>query len=188
MRPTDKMKDDEKNIIQQILNGEIALYEYFLNTYGQQVFTLIVRIVSNQEDAEELTQDTFLKAFRHLESFKGNSSFSTWIYSIAYHTAISSARKKKYDTFAMDDTLLANLSDQQVDEALDDESEERIARLNAALKRLDIEERALIGLYYYEEKPMSEVALILGLTESNAKVKLHRTRKKIYVLMNKEEA
>lgn len=188
MRLTDKMKDDEKHIIQQILNGETALYEFFLNTYGQQVFTLIVRIVSNQEDAEELTQDTFLKAFRHLESFKGNSSFSTWIYSIAYHTAISSARKKKYDTFAMDDTLLANISDQQVDEALDDESEERIAKLNGTLKRLDMEERALIDLYYYEEKPLSEIALILGLTESNAKVKLYRTRKKIYVLMNKEEA
>ena len=68
------MKDDELHIIQHILKGETALYEYFLNTYGQQVFTLVVRVVSNQEDAEELTQDIFLKAFRHLSSFKGNSS------------------------------------------------------------------------------------------------------------------
>ena len=83
MRLTDKMKDDERHIIQRILRGETALYEHFLNTYGQQVFILVARIVSNQEDAEELTQDVFLKAFQHLSSFKGTSSFSTWIYSIA---------------------------------------------------------------------------------------------------------
>ena len=64
------------------------------NKYSQQVFILIIRIVENQEDAEELTQDTFLKAFEHLSSFKAESSFSTWIYRIAYNTAISATRKK----------------------------------------------------------------------------------------------
>lgn len=161
--------------------------EHFLNTYGQQVFILVARIVSNQEDAEELTQDVFLKAFQHLSSFKGTSSFSTWIYSIAYNTAISNARKKKFDTFVMDDTLLANISDTQVDEALNDEGEEQIAKLNRAMEQLDSEEQALISLFYYEEKTLNEVALILGLTESNAKVKLHRIRKKIYVLMKQEK-
>ena len=141
----------------------------------------------NQEDAEELTQDVFLKAFQHLSSFKGTSSFSTWIYSIAYNTAISSARKKKFDTFVMDDALLANISDTQVDEALNDEGEEQIAKLNRAMEQLDSEEQALISLFYYEEKTLNEVALILGLTESNAKVKLHRIRKKIYVLMKQEK-
>lgn len=134
------------------LEGETALYEHFLNTYGQQVFILVARIVSNQEDAEELTQDVFLKAFQHLSSFKGTSSFSTWIYSIAYNTAISNARKKKFDTFVMDDTLLANISDTQVDEALNDEGEEQIAKLNRAMEQLDSEEQALISLFYYEEK------------------------------------
>lgn len=187
MRLIDKMKDSDIHIIQRILNGETALYENFVNAYGQQVFTLIVRIVANQEDAEELTQDTFLKAFQHLSSFKGNSSFSTWIYSIAYNTAISYARKKKYDTFNMDDALLANISDQQVDEILNEEGEERILELNRAIEQLNSDERALITLFYHEEKPLNEVALILGLTESNAKVKLHRIRKKIYVLMKQEE-
>lgn len=181
------MKDDELHIIQRILKGETALYEYFLNTYGQQVFTLVVRVVSNQEDAEELTQDIFLKAFRHLSSFKGNSSFSTWIYSIAYNTAVSCARKKKFDTFVMDDALLAGISDTQVDEALNDEREEQIARLNRAIGQLNAEEWALINLFYYEGKALNEVALILGLTESNTKVKLHRIRKKIYVLMKQED-
>lgn len=64
------MEYDEAHIIQDVLEGKTSRYEYFLDKYGQQVFTLIVRIVASQEDAEELTQDTFLKAFRHLSSFK----------------------------------------------------------------------------------------------------------------------
>lgn len=181
------MKNDEAHIIHRILEGETSLYEYFLDKYSQQVFVLIVRIVENQEDAEELTQDTFLKAFEHLSSFKAESSFSTWIYRIAYNTAISATRKKKYDIFAMDDTLLANISDQQVDNALNDEDEEQIRKLNNAINKLDTDERALITLFYDEEKSISEAALILGLTESNAKVKLHRIRKKLYVLITQEE-
>lgn len=180
------MRNDEAHIIHRILEGETSLYEYFPDKYGQQVFILIVRIVENREDAEELTQDTFLKAFEHLSSFKAESSFSTWIYRIAYNTAISAARKKKYDVCAMDDAMLARLSDEQVDSALNDESEERIGKLNEALKKLDADERALITLFYEEEKPISEVAPILGLTESNAKVKLHRIRKKLYILITQE--
>ena len=156
------MEYDEAHIIQDVLEGKTSRYEYFLDKYGQQVFTLIVRIVASQEDAEELTQDTFLKAFRHLSSFKAESNFSTWIYRIAYNTAISAVRKKKYDLFDMDDTLLANISDEQI-------------------------ERAVITLFYMEDKPVSEIALILGMTESNTKVKLHRIRKKLYVLITNEK-
>ena len=169
------MEYDEAHIIQDVLEGKTSLYEYFLDKYGQQVFTLIVRIVASQEDAEELTQDTFLKAFRHLSSFKAESNFSTWIYRIAYNTAISAVRKKKYDLF------------EQIDDTLNDESEEQIAKLNKAMKKLDADERAVITLFYMEDKPVSEIALILGMTESNTKVKLHRIRKKLYVLITNEK-
>ena len=80
------MGNDETHIIHRILKGETSLYEYFLDKYSQQVFILIIRIVENQEDAEELTQDTFLKAFEHLSSFKAESSFSTWIYTALHIT------------------------------------------------------------------------------------------------------
>ena len=78
LRLIDKMENDETHIIHRMLKGETSLYEYFLDKYSQQVFILIIRIVENQEDAEELTQDTFLKAFEHLSSFKAESSFATW--------------------------------------------------------------------------------------------------------------
>ena len=87
----------------------------------------------------------------------------------------------------MDDTLLANISDEQIDDTLNDESEVQIAKLNKAMKKLDADERAVITLFYMEDKPVSEIALILGMTESNTKVKLHRIRKKLYVLITNEK-
>ena len=181
------MKKEEAHIIKEILSGKTEHYEYFLDCYGQQVFVLVDRIVSCQEDAEELTQDVFLKAFQQLSSFKAESSFSTWIYRIATNLAISAVRKKRNDVLRLDDSVFANLSDTQVDEALEDDSEEQMERLQQAMNQLEADERALITLYYLEEKPLAEVAFILGLTEGNAKVKLHRIRKKLYVLIKNQE-
>ena len=181
------MKKDEAHIIKEILHGNTALYEYFLDRYGQQVFVLVDRIVSCQEDAEELTQDVFLKAFQQLSSFKAESSFSTWIYRIATNVAISAVRKKKNDIIRLDESVFFNLSESQVDEALEDESEEQLQRLQRAMEKLEADERALITLYYMEEKPLSEVAFILGMTEGNAKVKLHRIRKKLYIFIKDQE-
>ena len=148
---------------------------------------LVDRIVSCQEDAEELAQDVFLKAFQQLSSFKAESSFSTWIYRIATNVAISAVRKKRNDVLRLDDSVFANLSDTQVDEALEDESEEQMERLQQAINQLEADERALITLYYLEEKPLVEVAFILGITEGNAKVKLHRIRKKLYIFIKDQE-
>lgn len=181
------MKKSETHIIQEILNGKTERYEYFLDRYSQQVFVLIDRIVSCQEDAEELTQDVFLKAFQQLSSFKAESSFSTWIYRIATNTALSAVRKKKDDVVRLDDSVFANLSDTQVDDALEDDSEEQLKHLQQAMEHLEADERALITLYYQEEKPLVEVAFILGLTEVNAKTKLYRLRKKLYVLIKSQE-
>lgn len=88
------MKTEEQHKIERILAGKTEEFAYFLDTYGQQVFTLIVRMTGSESDAEELTQDTFLKAFQHLSSFNGKSQFSTWIYRIAYNTALTALRKR----------------------------------------------------------------------------------------------
>ena len=182
-----QMKKDESHIIKEILNGKTEQYEYFLDRYGQQVFVLVDRIVSCPEDTEELTQDVFLKAFQQLSSFKAESSFSTWIYRIATNVAISAVRKRKEEAIRLDDSVFANLSDTQVDEALEDDSEEQLQRLQQAMEQLEADERALITLYYMEEKPLTEVAFIMGLTEANAKVKLHRIRKKLYIFIKNQE-
>ena len=181
------MKKEEAHIIKEILSGKTEHYEYFLDCYGQQVFVLVDRIVSCQEEAEELTQDVFIKAFQQLSSFKAESSFSTWIYRIATNTALSAIRKRKNEVIRLDDSVFANLSDTQVDGALEDDSEEQLQRLQRAMEQLEADERALITLYYMEEKSLAEVAFIVGLTEANVKVKLHRIRKKLYIFIKNQE-
>jgi len=147
-----------------------------------------VRVVRNREDAEELTQDVFMKVFRHLSSFKGDSSFSTWIYRIAYNTAISETRKRKQEFLAIEEAQISNVSEEEVADALGHlDNSEQVAQLEAALRLLPEDDRFIILLYYMQEKTVEEVAGITGLTVSNVKTKLHRIRKKLFVLLNKTE-
>ncbi|HJG78217.1 RNA polymerase sigma factor [Phocaeicola barnesiae] len=180
------MKTEEQHKIERILAGKTEEFAYFLDTYGQQVFTLIVRMTGSESDAEELTQDTFLKAFQHLSSFNGKSQFSTWIYRIAYNTALTALRKKNIELTA-DEKLWNTLSDTETDDLLDDTSENRIEKLREALDRLPADERALITFFYEEEKNISEIAVITGQTEGNVKVKLYRLRKKLAAWMQEED-
>lgn len=165
-------------------NRRVCLLPRYLWATG---FSLIVRMVNSEEDAEELTQDTLMKAFEHLSSFNGKSSFSTWIYRIAYNTALSFLRKKNVEQTVIDDNQWNRISDTQIDDALNNESEEQIEKLQQALTKLTAEERALVTLFYEEEHSIQELAQILNLNEGNIKVKLHRLRKKLYVLMQKED-
>jgi len=161
------------------------LFSYFLNRYSNSIYSLILRIVPTKEDAEELTQDTFLKAYRKLDTFKGDCSFSTWLFRIGYNTAISFVRRRKIIFPVIDENLLENIPDEAVETIFDqDDDESMLQRLEVAIEKLNAEEKALITLYYMEEKPVAELAIVLELTPENVKVKLFRVRKKLYVLMN----
>ena len=175
------MKNEELNIITRILSGKTDEFTYFLDTYGQQVYSLIVRIVRSEADAEELTQDTFMKCFENLSSFNAKSSFSTWLYRIAYNTAISFTRKKEPEVNVYDEKIWNTISDTEIDETMNDESEENINKLYKALTMLQPDERALITLFYEQEKTIQEIQQILNVKESFIKVKLHRIRKKLYI-------
>ena len=180
------MENNESNIISRILSGKTNEFSYFLDKYGQSVYTLIAHIVNSECDAEELTQDTFMKAFDKLSSFNGKSSFSTWIYRIAYNTAISFTRKRNIEVNVIDDSAWNLISDTEVDNALNDDTEENLEKLQKALSRLLPEERMLIALFYEEEKNIQEIQQITNISESNIKVKLHRIRKKLYIFMKEE--
>ncbi len=178
----------EQDLIQSILNGNTQAYSVLLKRYQRPIHALVRQIVTNREDAEELTQDVFIKAFRKLDSFKGGSSLSTWLYRIAWNTAVSATRKKRFIYPEFDESQFANLPDETVDEVLSKEDDEaQLQRLEKVLELLKPEEKALITLYYTESKPLAEIALILNLSAENAKVKLHRTRKKMVLLLNNEQ-
>jgi RNA polymerase sigma-70 factor (ECF subfamily) len=174
----------DTNCIKRVQAGETQYFAPLLERYGRPVYSLIVKVVGNREDAEELTQDVFLKAYRSLASFQGNSLFSTWLYRIAYNAAISATRKKKYEWPAIEDGTLEQIAEEDANDVLERENdEERMERLETAMKQLSPDDRALILLFYRQEKPIEEIAAITGLTVSNVKTRLHRIRKKLFVLM-----
>ena len=180
--------EHETQYIARILDGDTECFSAFLDRYSRPLYVLIVQIVGCSEDAEELVQDVFLKAFRCLGSYRGECRFSTWLYRIAYTTAVSATRKKKQEFLYIEENTINNVPDEKADDILyPTDDEERTARLIQAIDLLNVEEKALITLFYYEEKSIEEIGEVLKLSPGNVKVKLHRTRKKIYVLMNGKE-
>ena len=177
---------DELIYIKRILEGETKLFSYFLQRYSNSVFSMVVRIVQSREDAEELTQDTFLKVFKKLDTFKGDCSFSTWMFRIAYNTAVSFTRKKKITLPAIEDSMIDTVPDDALTGFFDeDENEKKLQELEKAIALLNAEEKALITLFYLEAKTVNELAVIFDLTIENVRVKLFRARKKLFVLMTK---
>ncbi|KIO47441.1 RNA polymerase sigma factor [Sanguibacteroides justesenii] len=171
------MEQIESLYIRRTLNGETAAFGQLVEQYSQRIFLLVLRIVRCREDAEELTQDVFLKAFRHLNTFKGDSSFSSWLYRIAFNTAISFVRKKKMEFVYSEEKFMDNLLDT-------DEEADLMEKLEKIIPLLPPEEVALLTLYYTDNRNIEEIALILSQTTSNIKVKLFRIRKKLYTLLN----
>ncbi|MDL2266193.1 RNA polymerase sigma factor [Parabacteroides sp. OttesenSCG-928-G21] len=174
--------------IQRVKAGETACFACLIDRYSQQVYALVRKIVVSHEDAQELTQDVFMKVFKNLSSFKGDSSFSTWIYRIAYNAAISETRKKKYEYLAIEEAQINNVTEDDLSEITGGGNKsEQVGRLEKALTMLPSEERALILLFYMQEKSIDEIADISGLSPSNVKTKLFRIRKKLFILLNQME-
>lgn len=171
--------------IERVKAGDESCFGCLLDKYSSRVFTLVYRIVGNREDAEELTQDVFLKAFRKLDSFKGDSSFSTWIYRIAYNASISQTRKHHPDCLSLEEELVAGSEEDLSAHLEETDAQEQIDMLEAALGALPADERAFILLFYKEEKSIEEIALITGFSAGNVKVKLHRIRKKLMEIIKK---
>lgn len=174
--------------IKRVLEGDTASFACLIDKYGKPIHGLILRVVGNKEDAEELAQDTFLKAFKSLPSFKGDCGFSTWIYRIAYNSAISHVRKRRQEFLAIEEDAMESVAEEEEEEMFgEDGPEERIRKLEEALTRIPPDERALILLFYWKGKSVEELTTITGLTASNIKVKLYRIRKKLAIFIKETD-
>ena len=181
-------KKDDLYFIEELKKGNSEAFKYLVERHKNMVFTIVSRIVRNKEDAEELAQDVFIKAYQSISKFKGKSKFSTWLYRIAYNISISHTRKKKYNTTEIDENLM---SDQEIFETYNEfvnyEESEKKEILNEALKNLNKDEELLITLYYLEELSIKEICTITNLTQSNIKIKLFRARNKLFTVLNEKK-
>ncbi|MCL2650040.1 MAG: sigma-70 family RNA polymerase sigma factor [Candidatus Azobacteroides sp.] len=171
--------------IDRIQSGDYRAFSAIVTHYRQMVFTLVIKIVGNREEAEDVTQEIFIKVFKSIDRFKKDSKFSTWLYRIAYNTTLSELRKRKFEFVSFEENP-KNLQEAELNDDIDNlNKEERIQYLELAIKKLSPDETLLISLFYLNNQSMEEISRIANLTVANVKVKLHRIRKKLAVEINK---
>ncbi len=172
---------NDNEIISQVLSGNYQAYAGLVNRYQNYVFTLTLRIVKNREDAEEVAQDVFIKAYKYLADFKGASKFSTWLYTIVNNTCISFIRKKKLVIHSLDNDKVFEMAD-NIDSGLNTnlvEQKSRRGMVNKAIALLNPDDAQIITLFYKAEQSLEETAQILGIEVNAAKVRLHRARARL---------
>jgi RNA polymerase sigma factor (sigma-70 family) len=167
--------------VQRVLAGNTAAFAVLVEKHSDMAFTIANKIVRSREDAEEIAQDAFVKAFQSLRSFKGDSKFSTWLYRIVYNAAISHTRRKKQDFTQLDERVVSDTTEDEIFENLDTLDGELQSKLvTEAINNLPADESAIVTLFYLEENTIEDISQITGLSVSNVKVKLFRIRKKLY--------
>ncbi len=168
------LKEREQEIIRQVQQGNTALFSELVDQYKDPAFSLCVRICGNRDDAADICQEAFIKAFRALSNFRGDAGFATWFYRIVYNSAISYLRAHKIKTIPLE-----NIRDIQGNEEQDDDEPTRklVRKIVSDLPETD---RSIVTLYYLMDHSISEISEVTGLSESNIKVRLHRCRIKMH--------
>ena len=177
----------DTEIIKRILQGEQNAFSLLLERYQNYVFTLILRFTENREDAEEIAQDVFVKAYRSMADFRGDSKFSTWLYTITRTTCISFLRKKKLDTISLDNEnnslQLENRESSFSADGIEQKSRHQI--LNRAISMLSPDDSQVLTLFYKGDQTLEEIGQIMRQAPNTIKVKLHRARQRLKEKMEK---
>jgi RNA polymerase sigma-70 factor (ECF subfamily) len=178
------MINNDQLYINQIIEGDANAFSVLVERYKDLVFTLTLRMLKNREEAEEVSQDTFIKAYKSLSKFKGDSKFSTWIYKIAYRTSLDRIKKnKKY----INDVEINEFTEHQlitIDNALHSlEEQEQNNAIQDCIALLASEDSFLLTLYYFDDMSLEEISKTVGLTANNVKVKIFRSRKKLATIL-----
>lgn len=177
----------DNEIISRVLQGEQNAYAELVSRYQSYVFTLILRMVKSREDAEEIAQDVFVKAYRSLADFRGESKFSTWLYTITNTTSITFLRKKKLEVQSLDNEKVFEVADSKDSgfRANLIEQKSRVNMVNEAIAMLNPDDAEIITLFYKAEQNLEEISRILRLETNTVKVRLHRARARLKEKMEK---
>ena len=169
----------ETELVEAVRQGRREGQTEMVSRYAKRVFAMIARQVPDMMDAQELTQDSFLRAFSHIDSYDPHkASLSTWLCRIAYHLTLDHLRRRRPVIVAMEDNT--DISDEELEAELNTGREERIEQLMEVIDELPDDERMLLTLYYFEDRPLTEITYITGIEPAALANRLYRTRKKLY--------
>lgn len=171
-------------LVEETLRGNTQAFSELVARYQDFVFTIAIRIVKVREEAEEVAQDSFIKAFEALSSYRGEAKFSSWLYRIVYRKALDYLRKQKRAKVYEVIEEITEGEMEPIENALEFlQMKERTEIIQKCLEQLPEQESAIITFYYFEELSVKEIAEITKLSQDNIKVKLHRSRKKLFELL-----
>jgi len=176
---------EDPDLVSKTLLGDMKAFGVLMDRYKHMVFTLACRILRNREDAEEIAQDTFVKAYKALDTYLGDAKFSTWLYKIAYYNSLDQLKKKKrtIETVSMELKTTADLF--VMNKALEDMEQQDCSRIvKAAIDQLTEEDAAIVTLFYFEDLPIREISEIVVLSPQTIKVRLFRGRKQLANLLS----
>lgn len=180
------LTNKEKQLISEIRRGNTRAFSDLVDNYKDLVFTLSVRMLGNREEAEEVSQDVFIKVFKSLQNFKGDSKLSTWVYRIAYNTCLDRIRKIKKKRIHTDLEHIDQIAYADLDTAFEKMLEtERSELINQCLSKLSAEDAGVLTLFYLEEKNLQEMEKATSLPVNTLKVRLFRARKRLASIMEK---
>jgi len=161
----------------EVLQGKVndETFKKAITDYRERIFLVILRFVKNRDDAKDLTQEAFIRAYRSRDSFRGDSGIYTWLYKIAVNLAITHT-SRKHKISSLDEIPEVSNYDDPSSEVLNTELGKNI---EAAVGALPARQKMVFILHYYDEKPHAEIARILGITEGAVKANYHQAIKKL---------
>lgn len=174
--------DDQEELeyIRRTCNGEPAAYAKLVDRYKTFAYAIALKVLKNQEDAEDVAQESFIKAYQQLHQFAGNAKFSTWLYTIVYRTALAKTRDMKAKVFSITDQFRRSFTNDHSSPQLTlMQANDEKRSVERAIASLPETEALLVMLYYIEENSIREIQAITGLSLANIKIKLFRARKKL---------
>ncbi|MCP4309854.1 MAG: RNA polymerase sigma factor [Bacteroidetes bacterium] len=175
---------EEIYLINRIKAGDQEAFSFVVDKYSNMVYTICLRMLTIEADAEDAAQEVFVKVYRSIKGFREKSKFSTWIYRIAYNHCISVIRKK---------VKVIDLVDEMPDEDVNEGDvsgldliggKERKHYLQMAIEALPETDAVVVTLFYYDELSLEEIAEVTGMSSGNIRIKLHRSRKKMYQVLS----
>jgi RNA polymerase sigma-70 factor (ECF subfamily) len=172
---------DDADLIERIASDDKLAMKVLYARHHVQTYRFLLRLVGDEAHAEDLVSEVFFDVWRNAHQFQGNSRVSTWILAIARFKALSALRRRKDDE--LNDDQAAAIADTADDPEIAVQKKDRVAIMRQCLSHLSLVHREIIDLAYYQDKPINEVAEILGVPENTVKTRMFHARRRLSELL-----
>jgi len=176
----------DAELVQEVRNGSRRAFTELMRRHQQRVYRTARRLIGNHDDAEDIAQETFVKAYLSLGDFRGESSFFTWLYRIAVNLSLNALRKRQLITYVRESELMRRVIPGGQDPAQETQHRETESRLHQAVESLPEKQKAVFVLRFYDALSYDEIAVLLRTSVGGLKANYHHALRKVQEMMRDE--